>query len=73
MLFFVFLTSFADILNIHTERAENIYFSDKKGNGIYSVDEHWAIIAALKEHDLPKALEGMRRNWEHTIEILMKQ
>lgn len=68
-----FLTSFADILNIHTERAENIYFSDKKGKGIYSVDEHQVIIAALKKHDLPKALEGMRRNWEHTIEILIKQ
>lgn len=68
-----FLTGFADILNIHTERAETIYFSDKKGKGIYSVEEHRAIIAALKEHNLPKALEGMRRNWEHTIEILMKQ
>ncbi|MDO5539580.1 MAG: GntR family transcriptional regulator [Eubacteriales bacterium] len=66
-----FLTSFADILNIHIERAENLYFSDKKGKGIYSVSEHHAIITALKEQNLQAALDGMRRNWDHTIEILM--
>lgn len=67
-----FLTNFDDILNIHIERAENLFFSGRNDDRVHSVSEHQAIISALKDQNQQKAIEAMRANWNHTIEALLK-
>ena len=62
-----FLGEFARILESHSQRVENIYFSQ---NDDLNFQSHEEILAALKRKDLPAAQEAMRRNWLHTVELL---
>ena len=64
-----FLKDFTEILRIHVDRAENLYYSMEQ-EYISSAQEHRKIISALKDGDLEKAKESMRYNWLHTIEVV---
>lgn len=63
----IFLSNFAEILHIHTERVENLFFSGKPHNHENSAAKHQAIIDALKNQDPDGAMEAMRQNWADTI------
>lgn len=65
-----FLGEFARILESHSQRVENIYFSQ---NDEMNFQSHQGILAALKRKDLPAAKEAMRRNWMHTVELLKEK
>lgn len=65
-----FLGEFARILESHSQRVENIYFSQ---NDELNFQSHQDILAALKRKDLPTAKESMRRNWLHTVELLKEK
>lgn len=60
-----FLAEFTHILASHIQRIENLYYMQ---HASVSFESHEGIIAALEEHDLPKAKEAMRNNWIHTLE-----
>ena len=62
-----FLGEFARILESHSQRVENLYFSQ---NDELTFQSHQEILAALMRKDLPAAKEAMRRNWLHTVELL---
>ena len=62
-----FLGAFARILESHSQRVENLYFSQ---NDELTFQSHQEILAALMHRDLPTAKEAMRRNWLHTVELL---
>lgn len=65
-----FLGEFSRILESHSQRVENIYFSQ---NDEMNFQSHQDILAALKRKDLPAAKEAMRRNWMHTVELLKEK
>lgn len=65
-----FLSEFARILESHSQRIENIYFSQ---NDDISFQSHEEILTALKRKDLPAAQNAMRRNWLHTVELLREK
>ena len=65
-----FLGEFARILESHSQRVENIYFSQ---NDEMDFQSHQDILAALKRKDLPAAKEAMRHNWLHTVERLKEK
>ena len=65
-----FLGEFARILESHSQRVENIYFSQ---NDEMNFQSHQDILAALKRKDLPAAKEAMRHNWLHTVERLKEK
>lgn len=65
-----FLGEFAHILESHSQRIENIYFSQ---NDELNFQSHEDILAALKRKDLPGAQQAMRRNWMHTVELLREK
>ena len=65
-----FLGEFAHILESHSQRIENIYFSQ---NDELNFQSHKDILAALKRKDLPGAQQAMRRNWMHTVELLREK
>lgn len=65
-----FLSEFSRILESHSRRIENIYFSQ---NDDISFQSHKEILAALKRKDLPSAQNAMRRNWLHTVELLREK
>lgn len=65
-----FLGEFARILESHSQRVENIYFSQ---NNEIDFQSHQDILAALKRKDLPAAKEAMRHNWLHTVELLREK
>lgn len=65
-----FLSEFARILESHSQRVENIYFSQ---NDELNFQSHEDILAALMRKDLPGAQEAMRHNWMHTVELLREK
>lgn len=64
-----FLAEFLKILGSHIQRIENLYYNVVE-NYTDSPSEHEQIITALEHHDLPSAMNTMRYNWLHTLEII---
>ena len=62
-----FLGEFASILESHSQRVENLYFSQ---NDELSFQSHQDILRALRQKDLPAAKSAMRHNWLHTVELI---
>ena len=67
-----FLKDFTEILRIHVDRAEKLYYSMER-EYISSAQEHGEIISALKEGNLEKAKEKVCQNWIHAIEVVNSQ
>jgi len=64
-----FLNEFTKTLNSHIERIENLYYSMILDH-MDSISEHEQIIKALEDHNLPLAMESMKTNWLHTLDII---
>lgn len=64
-----FLTSFANTLECHIVRIENLYL-DKLPKREDSVKGHELIIDALENKDPSAAKEAARQNWLHVIDVL---
>lgn len=62
-----YILDFSDVLNIHIQRAETIFFKHTK-TVRKSTQDHQKIIDALKNQDMHVAIETMRKNWLNTVE-----
>lgn len=62
-----YIQDFSDILNIHIQRAETIFYNHTK-TVRPSTDDHEEIVKALEEKDLQKAIGAMKQNWLNTVE-----
>lgn len=65
-----FLEEFTRILESHSQRIENLYFSQ---NDELDFQSHEELLQALKQKDLPAAKAAMQRNWMHTVNLLQKK
>lgn len=65
-----FLTEFTGILRCHVDRIEHLYY---RALASCSYASHEEILAALEQHDLPRAKEAMRRNWLQTLTRLHEE
>lgn len=71
-----FLLNFTETLKVHVNRIEDLYFSKQKDlhqDYHQSVEEHEAIILALKDHNLKAAETAMRANWLSTLSFLQSR
>lgn len=46
----------------------DLYYFDKIKNAIFSYDEHKKIIEALKQKNLPLAMEAVEQNWKNSFD-----
>lgn len=65
-----FLEEFTRILESHSQRIENLYFSQ---NDELDFQSHQELLTALEQKDLPAAKAAMQRNWMHTVKLLQKK
>lgn len=69
-----YISEFTAILQLHVRRLKYVYFqSGSMVPARASVEEHRAIIEALKDRDKEKAAAVMRRNWLRAMETVAKK
>lgn len=50
-----------------------LYFFENVDNKVNSFNEHTAIIEAIKENNLERAIEALNENWQNSLKILYRK